>query len=1218
MLIVEALQLAVQASFKPFKLDKELREISPYLATNALMPIWDVQSNLSPEGQRVVRRAQAAVTLVALLWPILGGLGALWLGYPLRGVDVLFIVSASLLLGAVGLRWVGLSFAVNMGGAVSLAGSLVAIMARQTCQNIGFIGSNGLVAIITDPASQKIGLIVLGAGLASGLVLGMAAIATFTLRRSTWWFVGICTPGGSLVFALRFAYASSGSLEHLVVSVILAGLFALGALGGYVLGYRRFPFYLVELIWQVLLFGLSWPVTKIKRSDSGRLVRRFYRISPVTADELIWFRLWTLDRQLVWMALGGEREFALNTIVKIARSLRQGWAAEAALAAIIAHDLRECGSIPEIAKAASQLSGFPRAIDLPTLNLRRTVTLLTEVSQSADAATRASDHTGRQDHLRQAQSDLQELQETLFEMDRRAARSLKRLVRRWEQAIEQGLEGVPQEAAPTRIKNIYIAGNPIQPEHKRVLVGREDLFTKIQGNLVATQKPTLVLHGQRRMGKTSVLLQLSDRLPTNCLPVYVDLQATATVDDLNSFLHALVCETVDQAAKQRDIKLPPVKLEDLQSIYAFYEWLEGIHQRLEGQLLLFALDEFEKIEQAIDAGTLDETVLEVLSHLTQNGSWPALLFAGVHKLEEMERDWLSYFSRVKPLYVGYLNPEAARELIKLPAETYPIDYGEPTVETILEATRAQPFLVQAVCFELIQYLNGRGQRLAKPPVQVTVDDARVAINRAVQAAELYFQNRWAGCSAPEQLVLAELAHNKRTWLRIDDLGQGLMPQVTHLAVEKLARREFVERRRDEASLKVPMMRQWVQDKITLENARLACESSAEQVLESLSPGADPLKIENIFIAGRAISADEERVFVGREDLFKKIRENLDAAQKPTLVLHGQRRTGKTSLLLQLPSRLPAEYVPVYVDLQDKIITPKDGLNHLLYTLAREAVDQADKKRHIALPPVELDDFERRGPRAFYEWLEQTRQRLEGRLLLLALDEFEMIEKAIKKGKMDETVLDVLRHLIQHHSPWFVLLFAGVRTLEEMGRDWHSYFISVRPLHVSYLDLKAARELILLPTRTYPIHYDEPAIDSILQATRAQPFLLQAVCLKLILFLNSRQRYEAGPLGRVTLADTRQAIDQALRSAQPFFFDLWDRSSEPERILLAELAHRQEEVIRLDELDESVGLPAAEIHPTVEKLRRRELIERVGRECQFQVPMMRRWIQDEVDRESIRG
>jgi hypothetical protein len=286
-------------------------------------------------------------------------------------------------------------------------------------------------------------------------------------------------------------------------------------------------------------------------------------------------------------------------------------------------------------------------------------------------------------------------------------------------------------------------------------------------------------------------------------------------------------------------------------------------------------------------------------------------------------------------------------------------------------------------------------------------------------------------------------------------------------------------------------------------------------------------------------------------------------------------------------------------------------------LASEAVRQADKKRHIALPPVEPDDFDNRGPYAFYDWLEQARLHLDGRLLLFTLDEFEKIEEAIEQGHLEVAVLDVLRHLIQHHSSWLVLLFAGVRTLEQMSRNWHSYFIGVRPLRVSYLDADAARRLISLPSQFYPIHYDNQAVEAILKATRAQPFLVQAVCFELIQHLNSPRRRVTGPFGRVTVSDTRQAIDRAVRRAYPYFSDLWANASSSEQLIQAKLAYGQGGRARFSDLNKSLDMEPQAIHQAVKRLEQRELLEREGGEYRFQIPMVRRWICDEISLEALR-
>lgn len=816
LVLLESLQLARQVFFKPFTLDEELRKAGPCLATN--VPIWRVRSGLTPDERYIVAPALVAVALGAIVWPFLAGLGTLWMGYPLRWLSIFLVTLTGLSFGVAGLLFVGISFGTSMGGIVSLAGSLGLVAIAGVKPSLTLIEANRVTGA---------GALGLGSGLVLGSILGLAAIVTFPLRPAARWFGGVCAVGGGLVFGISSIWMAGGGTGVAAMGVTLAVFFALGFLIGYsFLGYQRLLIYPVELVWQIGLTGLGFLAIKI--DDSGRWINRLYRLSSVRHDELIWFKLWTLDKQLSWLAIVGDRQFALEAIVEVARSFHQGWAAESALATIMAHDLRDCEHIPDIAGAATCLSWFPRAIDLPSLNLQRTVTLLNEVSQNAEAATRALDGFGWPINLRKARANLKALQETLARMNRRVAGPLNPIVQRWQDTIEQALEEAPRDAGPVLIENWYIFGNPITPEREHMFVGREDLFARLQENLAATSKPTLVLHGQRRTGKTSLLLQLPNRLPAEQVPVYVDLQATAPVDGLNRFLYTLAHEAVLQADEKRRIALPSVELADFdqRGTHAFYEWLEQTRQRLGERLLLFTLDEFEKIEEAIGQGRIEVAVLDVLRHLIHHYSpWFVFLFAGVHTLEEMSRDWHSYFISVKPICVSYLDPDAARKLILLPSDTYQIRYDRGAVETILKATHAQPFLVQAVCFELIQHLNSHHRRMAGPFGRVIVDDAQEAIHRGVRSAHAYFYDLWVNSSAPERLVLASLAHSQKEKVRIDNLGKdlGMKKQAIYEAVEQLKRRELIEIKGRESQFQVPMVRQWIRDEQSLEAVRLASQ-----------------------------------------------------------------------------------------------------------------------------------------------------------------------------------------------------------------------------------------------------------------------------------------------------------------------------------------------------------------------------------------------------------
>ena len=93
------------------------------------------------------------------------------------------------------------------------------------------------------------------------------------------------------------------------------------------------------------------------------------------------------------------------------------------------------------------------------------------------------------------------------------------------------------------------------------------------------------------------------------------------------------------------------------------------------------------------------------------------------------------------------------------------------------------------------------------------------------------------------------------------------------------------------------------------------------------------EIVNPYIAGAPVT--EQRMFFGREDVFSWIQNSLTGQYADhILVIHGQRRVGKTSVLKQLANRLPQKYMPVFFDLQGRTHTT---LDRFLWGLAREVV-----------------------------------------------------------------------------------------------------------------------------------------------------------------------------------------------------------------------------------------------------------------------------------------
>src|SRR5262249_41190707 len=79
------------------------------------------------------------------------------------------------------------------------------------------------------------------------------------------------------------------------------------------------------------------------------------------------------------------------------------------------------------------------------------------------------------------------------------------------------------------IPNPFIFGNPVGEREDNLFVGRRDLARQIEADIVGAHLPPLLLHGPRRMGKTSLLQQLPRLLGPDFATATVDCQNPAVV-----------------------------------------------------------------------------------------------------------------------------------------------------------------------------------------------------------------------------------------------------------------------------------------------------------------------------------------------------------------------------------------------------------------------------------------------------------------------------------------------------------------------------------------------------------------------------------------------------------------------------------------------------------------------------------------------------------------
>jgi branched-chain amino acid transport system substrate-binding protein len=151
-----------------------------------------------------------------------------------------------------------------------------------------------------------------------------------------------------------------------------------------------------------------------------------------------------------------------------------------------------------------------------------------------------------------------------------------------------------------------------------------------------------------------------------------------------------------------------------------------------------------------------------------------------------------------------------------------------------------------------------------------------------------------------------------------------------------------------------------------------------------------VRTPNPYIAGPPIGGDKG--FYGRQDVFDFVRKTFSSVHQKVIVLFGQRRVGKTSILYQLqkPSNLPEGFHPVYFNLEGRA---SQNLNNVLCALAEKIAET------LNLPPVAQSEFEGDGDYFSEHFLPQAYEALQDQHLLLLFDEFDVLSEEISDEMM---------------------------------------------------------------------------------------------------------------------------------------------------------------------------------------------------------------------------
>lgn len=293
--------------------------------------------------------------------------------------------------------------------------------------------------------------------------------------------------------------------------------------------------------------------------------------------------------------------------------------------------------------------------------------------------------------------------------------------------------------------------------------------------------------------------------------------------------------------------------------------------------------------------------------------------------------------------------------------------------------------------------------------------------------------------------------------------------------------------------------------------------SRRRAREAISRGFNP------FVSGEPVRRED--MFFGRDDLLQKI---IDTLHNNSIMIHGERRIGKTTLLYQLAARLreidDPEYwfIPLYIDLEG---TTEHGFFHFLMeeilhgvlTLPRAQEELEPALRDLLYHEMERDAY---SDREFNRDLRQVIQALEDyghkyhpdrqlRLILL------MDEMDVMSGYSRLVQQRLRRIFMRDFAATLGAVVAGIQISKEWDRVESPWFNLFNEIELKPFTREQALELLLEPVREY-YQYEPAALEFIIEQSAGRPYRLQQYALESVNIMLADGRRT------ITLDDVEQA------------------------------------------------------------------------------------------------
>ena len=387
-----------------------------------------------------------------------------------------------------------------------------------------------------------------------------------------------------------------------------------------------------------------------------------------------------------------------------------------------------------------------------------------------------------------------------------------------------------------KIENVYAPvaeGGPVKDES--MFFGRDEYIANIIDSLTTSNTKSIIIYGQKRSGKSTVLYHLKKELEKKENAFCIDFSMGEIIDDISGnfvgFYYKILSKIEEKLEELEfdgfeTIPFEKPSIEKLQQAPAiiFDESIKNFYKQFKNndfwknKKLIILIDEFTYIYTSIIKNKLSENFMKTWKAFIEKNIFSAVL-VGQDVTPKFKAMFPNEFGVTEDKRLTYLSKEDAKKLIEKPIWDKKRDssrYLGNAVDKIINYTACNPYYLQMFCSRVVDYMN------RKKAINVTEADVEEVFYSFIEGSESLTEDKFdnlltAGDADINAFNVEDVKHILKQIAKESKLSgfcsyDKLFFEDTNLLnniLEDLLKREVISQRDNTYKIKVEMFEQWL-------------------------------------------------------------------------------------------------------------------------------------------------------------------------------------------------------------------------------------------------------------------------------------------------------------------------------------------------------------------------------------------------------------------------